>query len=207
MQKLCAGQSVNNAGFLLAVLMSEGLVRPSTSKRRATSARMKLRSMLRSTRGSRLPMATAKSAPKKRRGKSAGVSKKGRAGTSNQRRSTGSGAKQRAGCTEEQAVGCIARHSASSDGQHSVVHRDGVAEEDGEARTAQAEWEAVRLNRARSSVGVPVRWSPGDRRMRKSKKRKQGSRIRRGAHAQCRPNTDPPESRCRSTTSGEQLYT
>ena len=34
MQKLCAGQSVNNAGFLLAVLMSEGLVRPSTSKRR-----------------------------------------------------------------------------------------------------------------------------------------------------------------------------
>ena len=35
MQRLCAGQSVNNAGFLLAVLMSEGLVRPSTSKRRA----------------------------------------------------------------------------------------------------------------------------------------------------------------------------
>ena len=34
MQQLCAGQSVNNAGFLLAVLMSEGLVRPSTSKRR-----------------------------------------------------------------------------------------------------------------------------------------------------------------------------
>ena len=34
MQRLCAGQSVNNAGFLLAVLMSEGLVRPSTSKRR-----------------------------------------------------------------------------------------------------------------------------------------------------------------------------
>jgi len=34
MQKLCAGQSVNNAGFLLAVLMSEGLMRPSTSKRR-----------------------------------------------------------------------------------------------------------------------------------------------------------------------------
>jgi len=31
MQQLCAGQSVNNAGFLLAVLMSEGLVRPSTS--------------------------------------------------------------------------------------------------------------------------------------------------------------------------------
>ena len=30
MQQLCAGQSVNNAGFLLAVLMSEGLVRPST---------------------------------------------------------------------------------------------------------------------------------------------------------------------------------
>ena len=35
MQKACAGQSANNAGFLLAVLMSEGLVRSSTSKRRA----------------------------------------------------------------------------------------------------------------------------------------------------------------------------
>jgi len=35
MQSLSAGKSVNIAGFLLAVLMSEGLVRPSTSKRRA----------------------------------------------------------------------------------------------------------------------------------------------------------------------------
>ena len=79
MQQLCAGQSVNNAGFLLAVLMSEGLVRPSTSKRRAYEcaddaafdAAINAWKSVADGDGHG-------NGPGKRRGKSAGGSKKGR---------------------------------------------------------------------------------------------------------------------------------
>jgi len=79
MQSLSAGKSVNNAGFLLAVLMSEGLVRPSTSKRRAYEcaddaafdAAINAWKSVADGDGHG-------NGPGKRRGKSAGGSKKGR---------------------------------------------------------------------------------------------------------------------------------
>jgi len=79
MQQLCAGQSVNIAGFLLAVLMSEGLVRPSTSKRRAyecadDAAFDAAINAWKSVAGGD----GDGNGPGKRRGKSAGGSKKGR---------------------------------------------------------------------------------------------------------------------------------
>ena len=79
MQQLCAGQSVNNAGFLLAVLMSEGLVRPSTSKRRAYECADEaafdaaINAWKSAADGD-----GGENGPRKRRGKSAGGSKKGR---------------------------------------------------------------------------------------------------------------------------------
>ena len=79
MQKACAGQSANNAGFLLAVLMSEGLVRSSTSKRRAYECAddaafdAAINAWKSAADGD-----GGENGPRKRRGKSAGVSKKGR---------------------------------------------------------------------------------------------------------------------------------
>ena len=70
MQKACAGQSANNAGFLLAVLMSEGLVRPSTSKRRAYECAEEAAFAAAIDAWKSAADGDGEKAPKKRRGKS-----------------------------------------------------------------------------------------------------------------------------------------
>src|SRR6187455_2779693 len=76
MQSLSAGKSVNIAGFLLAVLMSEGLVRPSTSKRRAYECADEAAFAAAIVAWKSVADGDGEKAPKKRRGMSTGSSTK-----------------------------------------------------------------------------------------------------------------------------------
>ena len=160
--------------------------------------------MLRSMRGSRLPMATVKT-----RRRSA-VESRVDGSTKKQQeqaiKTVPPEATQSSAQMHRERPSDVRKTSASSDGQHSVVHRDGVAEEGGEeTRTAQG-----RVGSGQAEPSELVRWSSfpvvGRGLARASPRNANKVLDDPRTHAQCRPYTDPPERRCRSTLSGERLY-
>ena len=186
--------------------MSEGLVRPSTSKRRAYECAddaafdAAINAWKSAADGD-----GGENGPRKRRGKSAGGSKKGQ---------------------QEQAIKAVPPEATQSSALDAPKSRPSDVSQDTppaamdsipsftamespkkteKPAPRKAEWEAVRLNRARSSVGVPVRWSAPTRSPVSPRNAKKDS-VPSRAYLQFRPNTDSPENRCRSTRSGEQRH-
>ena len=191
MQQLCAGQSVNNAGFLLAVLLSEGLVRPSTSKRRAYEcaddaafdAAINAWKSAADGDGEKAPRSAVESRVMVLRKSS---------------RNTPSRPLHR---RQRKAVAVRQHRWSASRRSPRRSRRRGRRRNPHRAR---------RVGSGQAELSGLVRWSSfpvvGRGLARASPRNANKVLDDPRTHAQCRPYTDPPERRCRSTLSGERLY-